>query len=108
MPTDDDINLRPVEPLGHLPDLLGEDKAGHAVRDNESAVAVDLADECRGLGGVGYGADSVRVRVVHKCIGDQGVEDRLDRRARSVGVEAGLLLDVDELLGRRAKARGTT
>jgi hypothetical protein len=78
--------------------LLGEDEPRHAVRHNERAVPVNLPNECFRLGGVCDGADGVGVRVVDKRVGDEGMEDGLDGGARGIGIQHGLLLDVDEFL----------
>ena len=72
---------------GHLGgELLSHDSGqvepGHDVRDDHHQVAVDFAHPLRAVGRVGDGQQRVRVRVVHKRIWQQSVQDGLDGRRR--------------------------
>ncbi len=59
-----------------------EVEAGHHVRNDDHEVAVDLADSRLAVGRVGDREQRVGVGVVDVFVGEQRVQDRLDRRRR--------------------------
>ena len=66
---------------------LRQAEAGQHVGHDGYPIAIDLAQESVAVGLVGEGQHGVGVRMVNPGIGQEGVKQRLDRRARGIRVQ---------------------
>ena len=76
---------------------LGEREAGHDVGDDAGPPAERLGAQRRTVGLVGQCQDRIRVGMEDVSVGEEGMEQRLDRRVRGVRIEKVAALEAHHL-----------
>ncbi len=82
----DPLELAPIGGAGQLPHLLGQDEARHHVRHHQHPVAIHFANPAAAVRRVADCDHRIGMGVIDEREGDDGVEDRFDRRGGRAGI----------------------
>ena len=87
-----DAFLAQIAACDEVGDGFGQNEAGHHIGDDDDPIAIDLLHTGFAFGVAGEGGNGVRVAMIDKFEGQDGVQDRLNAGGRGVGVGHGRTL----------------